>query len=46
MFDGEGYSHNEIAEVLELPVGTVRSLVFHGRRVLRKTLAPYWREYA
>ena len=46
MFDGEGYNHNEIAEVLEVPVGTVRSLVFHGRRALRKTLEPYRRETA
>ena len=42
MFDAEGYSHDEIATVMAIPVGTVRSLVFHGRRVLRKTLAPYW----
>ncbi len=46
MFDSEGYSHGEIADVLAVPVGTVRSLVFHGRRVLRKTLAPYWEEKA
>ncbi len=46
MFDSEGYCHGEISEVLGDPVGTVRSLVFHGRRALRKTLAPYWREKA
>ncbi len=43
MFDGEGFSHGEIAEVLQVPVGTVRSLVFHARRALRNALAP-WRE--
>lgn len=44
LFDVEGYSHGEIAEVLGIPVGTVRSHVFHGRRALRKSLAP-WREW-
>jgi RNA polymerase sigma-70 factor (ECF subfamily) len=43
LFDVEGYSHAEIAEVLKIPVGTVRSHVFHARRALRKALAP-WRE--
>lgn len=41
MFDGEGYSHADIAEILDVPVGTVRSLVFHARRALREALAPY-----
>jgi len=44
MFDGEGYTHDEIAHAMAAPVGTVRSLVFHGRRVLRDRLAPYWGE--
>ncbi|UCD24123.1 MAG: sigma-70 family RNA polymerase sigma factor [Gemmatimonadota bacterium] len=39
LFDVEGYSHQEIAEVLNVPVGTVRSDVFHARRALRKELA-------
>ncbi|MBX3145394.1 MAG: sigma-70 family RNA polymerase sigma factor [Gemmatimonadales bacterium] len=39
LFDGEGYSHAEIAAVLEVPEGTVRSYVFHARRALRKSLA-------
>jgi RNA polymerase sigma-70 factor (ECF subfamily) len=41
MFDAEGYAHAEIAEVLGVPVGTVRSDVFHARRALRAALAPY-----
>jgi len=41
MFDAEGYSHGEIAEILEVPPGTVRSLVFHARRALREALAPF-----
>jgi RNA polymerase sigma-70 factor (ECF subfamily) len=40
-FDGEGYSHADIAEIMDVPVGTVRSLVFHARRALREALAPY-----
>ncbi|UCF19489.1 MAG: RNA polymerase sigma factor [Gemmatimonadota bacterium] len=39
LFDVEGYSHQEIADVLEVPVGTVRSDVYHARRALREVLA-------
>jgi RNA polymerase sigma-70 factor (ECF subfamily) len=42
LFDVEGYSHQEIADVLDVPVGTVRSDVFHARRKLREALGP-WR---
>ena len=41
MFDAEGYAHDEIAELLGVPVGTARSDVFHARRALRAALAPY-----
>lgn len=41
LYDVEGYAHAEIAEVLGVPEGTVRSYVFHGRRALRDTLAPF-----
>lgn len=41
MFDAEGYSHDEIAGLLDVPAGTVRSDVFHARRALRTALAPY-----
>ncbi len=44
LFDVEGYSHREIAEILDVPVGTVRSDVFHARRVLREALAP-WKDW-
>jgi RNA polymerase sigma factor (sigma-70 family) len=44
MFDAEGYAHAEIAEVLGVPEGTIRSDVFHARRALRLTLAPYLEE--
>ncbi len=38
MFDAEGYAHAEIADVLGIPEGTVRSDVFHARRSLREKL--------
>jgi RNA polymerase sigma-70 factor (ECF subfamily) len=38
LFDLEGYSHAEIASVLDVPEGTVRSYVFHARRALRAAL--------
>lgn len=43
LFDVEGYTHQEIADVLGVPVGTVRSDVFHARRTLRKALEPWGR---
>jgi RNA polymerase sigma-70 factor (ECF subfamily) len=46
LFDVEGYSHAEIAGILEVPEGTVRSDVFHARRALREPLAAWrtWKE--
>ena len=43
LFDVEGYSHAEIAGILGIPEGTVRSEVFHARRRLR-TLLEDWKE--
>ena len=43
LFDVEGYSHAEIAEILGVAEGTVRSEVFHARRRLRVLLAD-WNE--
>jgi len=43
LFDVEGYSHAEIAGILSMPEGTVRSEVFHARRRLRTLLAD-WRD--
>jgi len=45
LFDVEGYSHAEIAAVLGIPEGTVRSEVFHARRRLRALLVD-WKEEA
>src|SRR6059036_2542771 len=43
LFDVEGYSHAEIAGILGIPEGTVRSEVFHARRRLRALLED-WKE--
>jgi RNA polymerase sigma-70 factor (ECF subfamily) len=40
LHDAEGYVHEEIAAMLEVPVGTVRSDVFHARRAMRAALDP------
>jgi RNA polymerase sigma-70 factor (ECF subfamily) len=39
--DVEGLSYEEIARVLEVPVGTVKSRLFRGRRMLQKKLYDY-----
>ena len=41
MFDAEGYAHADIAALLGVPEGTVRSDVFHARRALRQALAAF-----
>lgn len=41
LFDAEGYPHAEIAQMLGIPEGTVRSDVFHARRTLREALS-HW----
>ncbi len=38
------YSYDEIAEELDIPLGTVRSRIFRGRQRLRETLADYARQ--
>jgi RNA polymerase sigma-70 factor (ECF subfamily) len=44
LFDVEGFAHAEIAEILGIPEGTVRSDVFHARRRLRELLADWRKE--
>ena len=41
LFELEGYSGPEIAEILDLPPGTVRWHLHEARKVLRAALAPY-----
>lgn len=43
--DVQEFSYKEIAEILEVPVGTVMSRLSRGRAVLREALADYAREY-
>jgi RNA polymerase sigma-70 factor, ECF subfamily len=44
LFDAEGYSHADIAAILRVPEGTVRSDVFHARRALRQALTQFREE--
>ncbi len=39
--DMEGLPYSEIAELMEVPVGTVKSRLFRGRRQLQKVLYDY-----
>lgn len=40
LYDLEGYSHQEVADVLDVAVGTSRAHVHHGRKALRARLGP------
>ncbi|CAN5115681.1 RNA polymerase sigma factor SigR [soil metagenome] len=42
--DVEGFSYQEIADIMKTPVGTVMSRLHRGRRMLREKLADYARE--
>ena len=42
--DVEGFSYQEIADIMKTPVGTVMSRLHRGRRMLRELLADYGRE--
>ena len=39
--DLEGMSYEEMASVIGVPIGTVRSRIFRGRRALQERLAPF-----
>jgi RNA polymerase sigma-70 factor (ECF subfamily) len=44
LVDVEKIDHSQAAQVLEVPVGTIKSRAFRGRAMLRKTLLPLARQ--
>jgi RNA polymerase sigma-70 factor (ECF subfamily) len=43
--DLENFSYKEIAEILEVPVGTVMSRLYRGRKLLEEAMLQYAREH-
>ena len=43
LFYKEDYSLNEMSDILEISVGTVKSRLFHAREEL-KTILKYWKQ--
>lgn len=44
LVDVEGYSYQEVADIMDSPTGTVMSRLHRGRKLLREQLADYARE--
>lgn len=44
LVDVEGYSYQEVAEIMDTPTGTVMSRLHRGRKLLREQLVDYARE--
>lgn len=42
----EGFKYNEIAEMLDLPIGTVKTRIHMARGILKKNLKMYHKEFA
>jgi RNA polymerase sigma-70 factor (ECF subfamily) len=45
LWDVEGLNINDVASLLDVPAGTIKSRAHRGRRMLRGTLARYAREH-
>lgn len=45
LVDLEGFSYKEAAEILDVPVGTVMSRLYRGRRLLERVLLDYARNH-
>jgi RNA polymerase sigma-70 factor (ECF subfamily) len=43
LYDVNGFSYREIGKMLKIPLGTVRSRLFRGRKLLMKSLSDYAR---
>jgi len=41
----EGFSYEEISQILDLPVGTVRSRLHRARNILKESLQKYERDF-
>ena len=44
MSDDEGFSYKEIAEIIDVPIGTVMSRLHRGRKAMQKMLYDYAKE--
>ena len=42
LVDGEGMRYDEVAEIMDCPIGTIRSRLHRGRRLLRQRLVEIW----